>query len=195
MLGKELEDKKLQLKIYENSSNRIKSNLIEKGKSYLDWIEFVYLNEENNAKNCINFNIIKKKEILKSSNDNTIIDLNKIMKNKIENTKDDMYVSNIRKVLDWKYKNYLSTQIPSKASVTKLKELEKNNNIIKIEEKNINQKDNNILTKPKFLNEQEKLTGAEKGTVMHLILQKLNIRKRGYTRRRVRKIYRNVIFK
>ena len=54
-----------------------------------------------------------------------------------------------------------------------------------------------ILVKPKFLNEEEKLTGAEKGTLMHLILQKLEIRKKGYTMNEIseliQKLYENNI--
>lgn len=43
--------------------NKIKSNLVEKYKSYLDWIELVYLNEDLNE--LLDFNEVNKKEILK----------------------------------------------------------------------------------------------------------------------------------
>ena len=59
-LKKDLEKKKELLSTY---GNKIKSNLVEKYKSYLDWIELVYLNEDLNE--LLDFNEVNKKEILK----------------------------------------------------------------------------------------------------------------------------------
>ena len=179
---KELEDKKMQLEIYSNDSDCINSNLIAKGKSYLDWIEYVYLKNKENAEEYITLNIIKKDTILEADSKLEKIE-NEDIKEKLTKIKDDKQIEEIKKIIEWKYKNYLATTIPSKASVTKLKKLE-NENQLKIlfnEEIHDEGKGNNkLLPKPKFLNEEEKLTGAEKGTIMHLVLQKLDIRKEAY---------------
>lgn len=64
----------------------------------------------------------------------------------------------------------LATTIPSKMSVTKIKE-------IKMEREHLNDEFKfKINTKPMFLNQTETLSKAEKGTIMHLCLQKLDIR-------------------
>lgn len=186
--AKELEEKELQLQLYNNNSENINSNLIAKGKSYLDWIEYVYLKNKESIEKYITLNIIKKADILKDikKDEKTFEDLNKKMMDKLEAIKDNKEIKEIKDVLEWKYANYIATQIPSKASVTKLKELELSDesiyNIYDTNNTNYSDEKNKetILVKPKFLNEEEKLTGAEKGTVMHLLLQKLEIKKQGY---------------
>lgn len=60
----------------------------------------------------------------------------------------------------------LATTVPSKMSVTKIKEIKS-----KITDFNIK-----VTAKPMFLNQTENLSKAEKGTIMHLCLQKLDIR-------------------
>ena len=72
-----------------------------------------------------------------------------------------------------------SAVIPTKTSVTKLKEAE-NEQIVSIEESNEreNQGDEEeskfAVARPQFLNEEVQITGAQKGTLMHLCFQKLD---------------------
>ena len=187
---KELQSKKEELEI--NDGDNINANILEKGKSYLDWLEYVYLKDEQESSKYINLNIVKKEEILRKMKE----DVSK----KAEPEKDNLEAEEKQNILnnDWKYKNYLATIMPSKASVTKIKELEME------EQKEIalfeNENNNHILPKPKFLNEEKKLTSAEKGTVMHLILQKLSITKEGYNKDQINDFlnnlyYRNIITK
>jgi ATP-dependent helicase/nuclease subunit A len=109
------------------------------------------------------------------------------------------YNKDIVDVLNWKYEYIDSVSIPTKTSVTKLKELEHENIVAKIletkqdnsnEEKLKNGKQKmtvlNYLSnegeneeslkledRPKFLMGEEKITGSKRGTLMHLCMQKM----------------------
>ena len=220
---KDIEKKEQQLQMYGNNLENIDSNLISIGKSYLDWIEYVYLKNREEAEKYMTFNIIKKSEIIENISKNQEElnnNIEQIITENLKNITENDKTIEIENILNWEYKNYLATTIPSKASVTKLKELEngEENNIILFGTNNDIENDENvllssasnniknaenerekssILVKPKFLNEEEKLTGAEKGTLMHLILQKLEIRKKGYTMNEIseliQKLYENNI--
>ena len=75
-------------------------------------------------------------------------------------------IENIRNILQWKYPNILATTIPTKASVTQLKQLSQKRVTI--------QKSEITFAKPKFLKAQdEKLSNAQKGTLVHLCMQHL----------------------
>ena len=72
----------------------------------------------------------------------------------------------IEEILTYSYPNKTSTSIPTKTSVTNIKQM-----------KNETKKSDIIqLPKPEFLRneEQEKLTGTQKGTLIHLCMQKLD---------------------
>ena len=64
------------------------------------------------------------------------------------------------------YPFILETTIPTSTSVSQIKQMENEQ-----EEKEIS------FAKPKFLKQEEKITGAQKGTLVHLCMQKLNIKK------------------
>ena len=77
------------------------------------------------------------------------------------------------------------TEIPSEISVSKIKELSK-----KAEENKVEV----VLKKPNFLIEKTNLTPAEKGTIMHLCLQKLNS-KENYNLDKLKKMVNNLVEK
>ena len=217
-----------QVSMYPKESNKINPILVKKAKSYLEWILYVYLYEKNNAKLPMKLNTLKKAKLLKEwKKEETNIESEKIQVENKNISKEEM--EKIKNKIEFKYKYEKSITIQTKSSVTKLKELEQEKNLInnnentkveknvdKIqrknsiqEEKNINnmqewKKENNniknsdmenikaneyeeikkeenknqkeIFKKPEFIkqNKEEKLTGAEKGTIMHLVLQKIN---------------------
>ena len=94
---------------------------------------------------------------------------------------DEEELEKISKILNWEYQYKDMTSIQSKMSVTKIKEL-KNKEISKQEP---------AETKPKFIEEKKKLTSAEKGTLIHLILQKLDFSKK-YTKQEIEKFIENL---
>ena len=174
-IKKELEKIDANIERYEKQDNKINPILIKKCKKYLEWILYVYQYEKNSCKDKIDFNIYKKKELLTKFKkvDNEEIDVFNELEEKSKAYKNDL--SDIKKILEYKYKNILDTTIPTKTSVTALKELSNKNNNVKIEEKEeqkeISFKEPNFLKNGK----EEKITASKKGSLIHLCLQKLDI--------------------
>lgn len=174
----------IQVEQYDKNQNKIEPILVKKYRKYLDWILLVYQYEKQNAKS-ISLNVLKKQDVINGfvKIDKEEIDVIKLLEEKecsIVNTE------NIASILNYKYPHELSTTIPTKTSVTNLKqqELEKSeftrtSKIGKDREiNNANGKDESALefSKPEFLRNdgEQKLTGAQKGTLVHMCMQKLN---------------------
>lgn len=154
-LQKALENKQKELDMYDGTQ-KIPLNLVKKSKTYLDWLEYVYL--FNKEKNIIEFNkIVLENEKTKEENDNKKEKKIDVIKDISKEQKEE-----VNKKLTWKYKYIESTKIEGKTSVSA---------IAKYGEKNIQ-----IVEKPKFMQNIEILNKAEIGTLMHLILQKLDFR-------------------
>ena len=154
-LQKALENKQKELDMYDGAQ-KIPLNLVKKSKTYLDWLEYVYL--FNKEKNIIEFNkIVLENEKTKEQNDNKKEKKTDVIKDISKEQKEE-----VNKKLTWKYKYIESTKIEGKTSVSA---------IAKDSEKNIQ-----IVEKPKFMQNIETLNKAEIGTLMHLILQKLDFR-------------------
>ena len=137
-------------------------------------------NNNDRLDDILNFEVIKKDDILKiESNKDEINELGqKNLINKLIKKSQDLYDKNsdVIKQINWQYKFINSAKIPTKTSVTKIKELE-NENLLNLDELNNEKMDSykKILEiTPKFLNEEEKVTSAKKGTLMHLCVQKIN---------------------
>ena len=162
---KDIEKMTEQVERYSKCNEKINPILVKKYKKYLDWILLVYCYEKDKTEKLINLNLYKKQELItkleKAKKEN--IDVEKILD---EVPKDNKQIENIEKILNYSYPNKLATIIPTKTSVTNIKQIEQKD----VYEKTIE------LPKPKFLKEdkEEKLTGAQKGTLIHLCLQKLN---------------------
>ena len=152
------QNQKKALEIY----TKLEPILIKQYKSYLNWIELVNLCDEK-MKDLIEVHTHKVK------------DISKLVTPKEENTEDlikkwlptdNEVKKEIAKLLTWEYSNKFATTLESKTSVTKIKQLQ------------MGEQQNQItLPKPKFLNKTEKLTNAEKGTLVHLCMQKLDFSK------------------
>ena len=159
--------------------NKINPKLIKKYKTYLDWIELVYLFNKEKIDELITLDIHNKEEILSMEEDEKEIEEVNILDKINENANNINYNKEIVDILNWKYQYIDSISIPSKTSVTKLKEMENQ----EVEsEKNLlnilsdeNDIDENIKLEdtPKFLMGEEKVTSSKKGTLMHLCMQKM----------------------
>ena len=171
-----------QVERYIKKDGKINTILIKKYKKYLDWILLVYEYEKEKNKNCMLLNLYKKKDILdrckkiQKEKVNVIEELNKK-----EITKEEF--KTLEKILNYTYPNKLATTIPTKTSVTKLKQVEQEKLDIGIEEligkqRNLEDKIEDVIEfpKPQFLKleEKNKLTGAQKGTLIHLCMQNLD---------------------
>lgn len=188
---KEAENIEKQICRYPKYLDKINPILVKKYKRYLDWIMLVYNYEKETAKNFVNFNIYKKKELLNSFENikKEEIDAKEFLeKQDIDNDK----IKKIEEILNWSYDYELSTTIPTKTSVTKIKQMQNEENIettldnylidVEKDEENKEKIQENNLPKPQFLRKEDddKITSAQKGTLVHLCLQKLN-EKQEYT--------------
>lgn len=171
-----------QVERYIKKDGKINTILIKKYKKYLDWILLVYEYEKEKNKDCMLLNIYKKQDILNRCKKIQKEKVNVIEElNKKEITKEEF--KTLEKILNYTYPNKLATTIPTKTSVTKLKQVEQEKLDIGIEEligkqRNLEDKIEDVIEfpKPQFLKleEKNKLTGAQKGTLIHLCMQNLD---------------------
>ena len=159
---KTIEKKKDSLKIYNFAGGKINPILIKKYTSYLDWIELVLLN--NNMKDLVNLNVYNKNEVLEKESKQEAV----IREFDFEKETD---FELIEKKFLWKYKNLVETMLPIKSTVSKIKERQ-----MDLEEfDNLKNKEIGIANiTPQFMESEEVISASKKGTVMHLLLQKLN---------------------
>ena len=174
--------------IYKKQDNKINPILLKKCKSYLDWILLNYSYDNEKFNELSNIKILTKKEITK--NEVKEENLNRDIIKKINDIEvEESNLEELRKIIEYEYKNKISTITPTKTSVSEIKrkyqeEIQEGNqehtisvisNEINADEKKVNNETN--MPKPRFLSKEEntKLTPAQKGTLMHLILQKLDV--------------------
>lgn len=176
---KQLEDIEQQKNIYARKDGKINPILVKKYKSYLDWILLVYLYEKSNTEDLLELNKIepgsvlenKKQDIEQEKTSQNIIE----MLNKKANKND---VNQVRNQIEYEYPNKLAIDIPTKSSVTKIKQMKQKQLGVDFEsmENEVEQEKSITFEKPKFLQEEKetKITSAQKGTLTHLCLQRLN---------------------
>ncbi len=160
-------------------SLKIHENIVGKYTSYLDWLELVYqYNKEKEIDSILSLNIYDKRDLVEKlqKEDLENFDTEKIIKQKAEKVKASELMKEIEKKLEWKYIYMESSKIPTKTSVTKLKELEMDNDIDELIDlaRNKGKEHMGLTAKPKFMEEVQKLTAAQKGTLIHLCIQKLD---------------------
>ena len=164
---KDMQKKEELLAMYEQKN--IHPSILKNYKSYLDWIELVYLKNKDQISNIMDLEVYSKEDLLsnwnKEENKDTKIKM-------IEDVKDIKKGNKIMELLNWRYPNIEASKIPAKTSVTKIKEMEDENTTIMFEESNKFIAEN--LKKPNFLNEEINITNARIGTIMHLCLKTIN---------------------
>lgn len=161
-VNKKMSEKQKLLEIYSTiDDNKINPYLLQKYKTYLDWLELIYLKEGvANTKNLFTVNI-NKKEKTSVKIENEVEDISKKIIEESNKNNDEQEKEKIKEILNWQYKHQSIEGIPTKTSVSKLKENK--------------EQEVQITQEPKFINEEAKtkLTGAQKGTLIHLCLQKM----------------------
>ena len=173
-LEKSLKTKENMLPDVEKS--KVNTVGIRKAKSYLDWLELVYIKCKDKLQNILDVNLYNKNTLTEEVGE-------KIVENKQENyflanIKEDK-IKEIDSILNWKY-NYLeATKIEGKASVTEIAKGKKDGLL-------------EITAKPRFLSNNDKLSKSEIGTLMHLIIQKLDFKTR-YTKELIEDLINKLI--
>ena len=145
---------------YQKNSGKINPILVKKYKKYLDWILLVHQYEKETAKS-IELNVLKKQEVMKGFKtiEQEEIDVVELLE---ESNVGKNRAKEIENILNYSYPHQTAVTIPTKTSVTNLKG---ENHVVVTE-----------LPKPEFLKEDEeqKITGAQKGTLVHLCMQRLD---------------------
>jgi ATP-dependent helicase/nuclease subunit A len=182
----------------EKNSNKVPEYSILKGRSYLDWIGPAVA-KHMDGKEIRDYAGVEDYEtgtLIKDSSQwitrmwnkwDIIVDKDNLPVDKTEDQKlscdhleklvDDKptsaYKEEIHRRLSWQYKFMEASKIPAKFSVTELKRLA--NETIK-DSLTTNMFTSKLLKKPKFLEEKKGLTGAERGTIVHFVMQHLDLR-------------------
>ena len=181
-LEKSLKEKEELLKLQDEE--KINVGILKKYNSYLDWLELVYINNKEKMKDIMQLvehsykEVPIGEEVVETPQENIVDTLKNIQVDKKQ-------LEEISKQLEWKYEYEKSSKIPTKTSVTKIKEMENADNFDFNEhlKKGIEEKENSDevlneykkeLKTPKFMNDEEKITSARKGILMHLCIQKLD---------------------
>ena len=189
---KYVQDKNKILEMYESENIKLDAKLMKKANSYLDWIMYVYLfnqgrtitlkGEQYKLSDIITLNVSNKKDLLKNLAKEEVVEqidlkekIEQILKNKSEeeNKKSEQA---LKELLEWKYDYIVDTTLPTKSSVTKIKQEKiKLEEILKgIESEEVEYKKSYT---PKFMQEDKKISNAEKGTLVHLCIQRLDEKK------------------
>ena len=181
---KELDNLKDIVQMYPKTGNKINPVLVKKYKRYIDWILISRLYDSKNFEKLTNTNIINKNDVLKDTKDKSkeeSIDVLKKLES-VEENKEEIKV--IEKLINFKYPYELATTIPTKTSVTRIKQMnqeeaEKEVYLDKIINHNEKLNKQTNFKTPNFLKEdkEEVFTSAQKGTLVHLCMQKLNCKK------------------
>ena len=169
-------DKQNKLEDLKDKYNELNPIILKKCKTYLDWFKLIDVYEHENFQKIAIFNVYNKNEVLKMCNIKQEKEENgaeQILK-KLENVElCSEKQERIKKMLEYEYEKQASTQLKTKMSVTEIKELSKPQ-----EER----QENKVEQMPKFLqtDKETKITNAQKGTLTHLCMQKLDINKKVY---------------
>ena len=206
---KYVQDKNKVLEMYESENIKLDAKLMKKANSYLDWIMYVYLfnqgrmitlkGESYKLSDIITLNVSNKKDLLKALAKEEVVEqidlkekIEQILKNKSdeENKKSEQA---LKELLEWKYDYIVDTTLPTKSSVTKIKQEKiKLEEILKgIESEEVEYKKSYT---PKFMQEDKKISSAEKGTLVHLCIQRLDERK-DYELKDIQNIILNLVEK
>lgn len=180
---KELEKKKEILNVYNSNGGRLNPIILKKYISYLDWIELVYLSSDE-MKKLIKVNEYSKKDIVLKEEEKEI----EIREFDFEK---DINFEKYEKEFSWNYENSVATKLPIKSTVSKIKEMQNEGiDLFEISNKEIGIAE--IV--PKFMEDEEKISASKKGTLMHLFLQKLDLKKQ-YSKEELENLKQELIAK
>lgn len=183
-----------EIKRYSLENDKINPILIKKYIKHLDWMILVSKYKKEKFEKLATINILPKKELFELFKKNSNNQKNNDSKNNVLEILNKASIANDRikeldNIFSYNYPYSTDTLLPTKTSVTKLKELSnigENVNIedTKIENKNKENKENKEKTNkksikfetPKFIKntDEEIITNAKKGTLIHLCMQKLD---------------------
>lgn len=160
----------------------LNESLLQKYISYLNWFELISIARKRELEELLDISIVKGKDFMRQ---------NQVKENAKENfadvlNKKSYFDKDIEKLLKWKYAYIPETKILSKTSVTQV--------VREYEEKNENIEEVFETPLPMFLKQNNRLSSSQRGTQVHLFLQKLDFRK-NYTKKELEEEIDNLIAK
>ena len=176
-----------------DSNQPISKYKILKGKSYLDWIMPSVLKHKDleNIRDIVEVELdnidnhpskwqtkiwYKEDITIENKEDEEHKSVRETLENLDIDSPQTSYYDEIKEKLDYKYKYEASTTKPASISVTEIKKIQNS-----YEEELTAEIFNNkiVLKKPLFMQEEaeDKITGAEKGSIVHLIMELLDFNK------------------
>ena len=185
--AKEKEKLEDLIKIYKSNGIKINPILIKKYRSYLDWIRLVYSSSFTDMQNLSELKIYKKQDLIKNfkPEEKAQIDVLSAINEKSRDV-EESEIQEIEQKLKFEYKYIEETEMPSKTSITAIVSNDKDK--IKIDsmiEEN-SQNDTSVIEnepkseiefpQPNFMknDEEEKITSARRGTIVHLCMKELD---------------------
>ena len=184
MKDAEKEIKKIQenAEMYIKTEDKINPVLVKKYKRFIDWILLTSTYDKEKFKELATINIVNKKDVLNGEDEQVEnIDTLKTLKEAEESEDKE---KNIKDLLEYQYPYELSKLLPTKTSVTRIKQMKnvQEQELIYLEDiidDEKNKKQEEYFLKPQFLrnNEDKKISSAQKGTLVHMCLQRLNYKK------------------
>lgn len=165
--------------IYKKENGKINPILVKKYKKYIDWILLVYMYNFESSKDIFKLNILNRKDLLKKEKTEELSNINifEVLEECSKDVKNEDILK-LKEQLEFEYKYRELRDIPTKESVTNI--VHKNITVDSFEKSEENQEANENLEitfpKPKFLvgTEEEKITPAKKGTLVHLCMKNLD---------------------
>lgn len=174
----------------EKWSKNINPYMLSSAKNYLDWIGMVLIKHPD-AKSLREIADLgwQEDKLIKDPSKWTVSILNrqhivqeeKIKASEKKDVKEKLqkfqrqeftsYKEKIDAILNWEYPNERATTIPSKLSVSQIKQ----SNIASM--KAMGYKIPNLVTRPKFMEKTKTISPAERGTILHFVLQHLDFKK------------------
>ncbi|MCX4303197.1 MAG: helicase-exonuclease AddAB subunit AddA [Clostridia bacterium] len=155
---KNSEKKKDILEVYNSNEKAINPILLKKFTSYLDWLELVIYSKD--MEDIITTYVHKKSELLEEK----VIEEKEVTKFNFDKKID---IGKIENQLNFNYQYDFLTKLQTKSTVSKIKQMQA---------EDIYEDIGLASVEPKFMQETEKVTSSEKGTLMHLMLQKIDFR-------------------
>ena len=204
---KEMEKLETQISRYSKCSGKINPILVKKYKKYLSWIMLVYFYNKTSISKIADLKVYTKQEAIDTFIESKKEEVDVILKLENYNANNEN-LDKIDKLINYSYKYELATKIPTKTSVTKIKQMQINRiqteedetadfeDLVKNATNRAGIESKITLPKPQFLRNEDdetKLTAAQKGTLIHLCMQKLQEHKE-YNLGEVKKLIENLQF-
>lgn len=178
---KEISNLNESAEMYYKIGNKINPVLVKKYRRFIDWIILTGIYDKEKFEILVKKCIINKNEIL-NKDEKEIVNIDVI--NLLDEAKENKEkIKNVTELLEYKYAYKISETIPTKSSVTKIKQME--------------QKEQDVtFAKPKFLREEtkEKISASQKGTLIHMCMQRLDYKKE-YSINDIKDLIQNLLAK